>query len=416
MFKKLFSKKKKKLEEEQIVEENLEKSIDVNDEDDGNDIKNTVIEENRFIKEKDEIEEIIEKKEEIIEKKEEIIEKKEEIEEIEEEIEEEPKEIAEEPKEEKKTKKGFFQKLKEGLSKTRDDFSKKIEDVLIQYKKVDEDLFEELEEILITADLGYETTLKIIDKLRDTVKRKNIQDVKLIKTELENIMGSLLKTHESDKDYFLKQEETTILLVVGVNGVGKTTTIGKISNLLKKEGKKVIVAAADTFRAAAIEQLTEWTNRADVELISQKEGSDPASVVFDAVQAAKARKADVLICDTAGRLHNKKNLMNELEKMNRIIEREYPEAKREVLLVLDATTGQNALLQAKTFNEVCDLTGLVLTKLDGTAKGGIVFAIEETLDLPIRFICVGEQIDDLEHFRSEEFVKAIFSGYSLEKE
>ena len=408
MFKKLFSKKKKKLEEEQIVEENLEKSIDVNDEDDGNDIKNTVIEENRFIKEKDEIEEIIEKKEEI-----------EEIEEIEEEIEETKEakeEIAEEPNEEKKTKKGFFQKLKEGLSKTRDDFSKKIEDVLIQYKKVDEDLFEELEEILITADLGYETTLKIIDKLRDTVKRKNIQDVKLIKTELENIMGSLLKTHESDQDYFLKQEETTILLVVGVNGVGKTTTIGKISNLLKKEGKKVIVAAADTFRAAAIEQLTEWTNRAEVELISQKEGSDPASVVFDAVQAAKARKADVLICDTAGRLHNKKNLMNELEKMNRIIEREYPEAKREVLLVLDATTGQNALLQAKTFNEVCDLTGLVLTKLDGTAKGGIVFAIEETLDLPIRFICVGEQIDDLEHFRSEEFVKAIFSGYSLEKE
>lgn len=305
-------------------------------------------------------------------------------------------------------KKGFFQKLKQGLEKTRDSFSKKMEDIFVKYKKVDEDLFEELEEILITADLGYETTLKIMDQLRDKAKRENIKEVSEIRTSLKNIMADYLKAHESERDYFLKQKEPTVLLVVGVNGVGKTTTIGKIANLLREEHKKVLVAASDTFRAAAIDQLGEWSKRAQVDMIAQKEGSDPASVVYDAIQAAKARKADVLICDTAGRLHNKANLMNELSKMKRIIEREYPEANKEVLLVLDATTGQNAILQAKTFHEVSALTGLILTKLDGTAKGGIVFAVEETLNLPIRFICVGEKMEDLAHFDAQSFVDAIF--------
>ena len=277
----------------------------------------------------------------------------------------------------------FFEKLKNSLLKTRDNISNKIDQVLANYRTVDEELFEEIEETLISADIGVETTLKIVAQLRDKVKLNNIQDP----SEIKNVLADILKENIiNDKiDNNLNVDDKTIILVVGVNGVGKTTTIGKLAMKFKKDGKKVLMVAADTFRAAAIEQLTEWANRAKVDIISHKEGSDPASVVFDGVSAMKSRDADILICDTAGRLHNKKNLMNELNKIKRVIEKEYPEAKKEILLIVDGTTGQNAIIQAKEFMNATDLTGAIITKLDGTAKGGMIFPLEMELGIPVKF-------------------------------
>ena len=298
----------------------------------------------------------------------------------------------------------FFSRLKDGLFKTRKNITGKINDVLSKFKSVDEELFEEMEEILITSDVGVSTTLTILDNLRKRVKEKNIKDpadIKdLLKQEIINIMGE-----ETEK---LGEKTPVVILVIGVNGVGKTTTIGKIASKMKISGKKVIIAAADTFRAAAIDQLEIWGKRTGVEVIKHQEGSDPAAVIFDAVSSAKSKKADVLICDTAGRLHNKKNLMEELKKISRVIEREYPEAYRETLLVIDATTGQNAISQAKLFKEAADISGLALTKLDGTAKGGIIIAIKSELDIPVKLIGIGEKVNDLQDFAVTDFVNALF--------
>ncbi|MCR1970691.1 signal recognition particle-docking protein FtsY [Clostridium cochlearium] len=300
---------------------------------------------------------------------------------------------------------GFFGKLKEGLTKTKDNFTDKISSMLNLYVNIDEDLFEELEEILITSDIGVETSLDIIDNLREKIKENKIKDPKEVIPCLKEVIIEML----GDEENSIEPKKTPeIILVIGVNGVGKTTSIGKMSHKLKNNGYKVLMAAGDTFRAAAIEQLEVWSQRAGVDLIRQKEGSDPAAVIFDSIQAAKARKTDVLICDTAGRLHNKKNLMDELSKINRIIEREYSEANKKTYLVLDATTGQNALQQAKQFTQVCNVDGLILTKLDGTAKGGIVISIKHQLDIPVKLIGVGEGIDDLQDFNSREFVEALF--------
>jgi len=300
---------------------------------------------------------------------------------------------------------GFFDKLKAGLAKTKNAVFGQLNEVVKNFRKVDEDLLEELEEIMIMADMGAATTEKVIDELRDRVKTKNIKNAEDVKYELANI----LRAQVGEGEPLDLSTTPSVILVIGVNGVGKTTSIGKIANNLKKSGKKVVVAAADTFRAAAIEQLAVWCDRAGVELISQKEGADPASVVFDAIAAANKRKADVLIIDTAGRLHNKSNLMDELAKINRIIGRELPDAARETLLVLDATTGQNAVMQAKKFKEAADITGLVLTKLDGTSKGGAVFSIKDEIDLPVKFIGVGEQIDDMQPFDAKMFVDALIT-------
>lgn len=301
---------------------------------------------------------------------------------------------------------GFFDKLKEGLSKTRKGITEKIDQVLVSFGKVNEELFEELEEVLVTSDLGIDTAMRIIEGVKKKVKEGKVTDpakVKsLLKQELLEILG---------EDAFRLDIEPSpaIIMVIGVNGVGKTTSIGKIASMLKKDGKKVIIAAADTFRAAAIDQLQVWADRVGVEMIRQAEGSDPAAVIYDAIQAARARKTDVLICDTAGRLHTKKNLMEELKKVSRIIDKEMPNAKRENLLVLDATTGQNAVSQAKTFSEVTNISGIVLTKLDGTAKGGIVITIKSELDIPVKFIGVGEKLDDLQPFDSKDFIEALFT-------
>ncbi|MBE6064295.1 MAG: signal recognition particle-docking protein FtsY [Clostridium cochlearium] len=300
---------------------------------------------------------------------------------------------------------GFFGKLKEGLTKTKDNFTDKISSMLNLYVNIDEDLFEELEEILITSDIGVETSLDIIDNLREKIKENKIKDPKEVIPCLKEVIIEMLGDEENSIE---PEKIPEIILVIGVNGVGKTTSIGKMSHKLKNNGHKVLMAAGDTFRAAAIEQLEIWSQRAGVDLIRQKEGSDPAAVIFDSIQAAKARKTDVLICDTAGRLHNKKNLMDELSKINRIIEREYGEANKKTYLVLDATTGQNALQQAKQFTQVCNVDGLILTKLDGTAKGGIVISIKHQLDIPVKLIGVGEGIDDLQDFNSREFVEALF--------
>ncbi len=302
----------------------------------------------------------------------------------------------------------FFDKLKVGLDKTRKGMTEKIDAILKSYGKVDEELFDDLEEILVTADIGINTTMEIIDRLRDRVKVEKVTEPDRVKGLLKEEIKEIMK--EARKENSLSIESLpVVILVVGVNGAGKTTTIGKLSYNLKNEGKKVIIAAGDTFRAAAIEQLEEWSNRSGADFISHREGSDPAAVIFDGIQAAKARKADVLICDTAGRLHNKKNLMNELNKIFRVVDREYPEAQKEVLLVLDATTGQNAISQAKVFKEVCDITGVVLTKLDGTAKGGVVIALQSELGLPVKLVGIGEKIDDLQEFNVDDFVEAIFN-------
>ena len=299
---------------------------------------------------------------------------------------------------------GFFDKLKAGLAKTKDAFVNKVDNLFKSFVKVDEELFEELEELLICSDVGVSTTEEILERLRDVVKTNRITDGEAVKEELKNILADMVGEGSE-----LSLETTpSVILVIGVNGVGKTTSIGKISAQLKSRGKKVVVAAADTFRAAAIDQLAVWCDRAQVELIKQSEGSDPAAVVYDAVSAAKGRHADVLIVDTAGRLHNKKNLMDELAKINRVISRELPDASRETLLVLDATTGQNAIMQAKEFKAVAEITGLILTKLDGTAKGGSIFSIKSELDVPVKYIGVGEKIDDMQPFDHKDFVKAMF--------
>lgn len=300
---------------------------------------------------------------------------------------------------------GFFDKLKSGLSKTKNNFTDRITEILTGTVSIDEDMYDELEEILITSDIGVETSVYIIDKLKEKIRQEKIKEPSLVKGCLKRVILDIL---ENTKGSIEPDSTPETILVVGVNGVGKTTSIGKISAKLKKQKYKVIMAAADTFRAAAIDQLEVWSSRAGVELIKHQEGSDPAAVVYDAIQAAKARKADVLICDTAGRLHNKKNLMDELSKINRIIDREFSDTSRKTFLVLDATTGQNAVIQAKQFTEVCNVDGIILTKLDGTAKGGVIISIKHILDIPVELIGVGEGIDDLQEFDSNEFVEALF--------
>lgn len=303
-------------------------------------------------------------------------------------------------------KKGFFSKLVAGLSKTRNNIISGIESIFNGFSNIDDDFYEELEEILIMADLGIKTTGAIIEDLKVKVKENKIKEPKECKELLIQSIMDQMKVSEAAYEF---ENRKSIVMLIGVNGVGKTTSVGKLAGQLKDKGKKVIVAAADTFRAAAIEQLTEWSNRAGVDIIAQQEGSDPAAVIYDAVAAAKSRNADVLICDTAGRLHNKKNLMEELKKIDRVITREYPDAYRETLVVLDGTTGQNALAQAKQFNEVADITGIILTKLDGTAKGGIAIAIQSELGIPVKYIGIGEHIDDLQKFDAKDFVNALFN-------
>lgn len=325
------------------------------------------------------------------------------INEVDEDIKEENIEVVEEPQK----KVNLFERLKQGLTKAKQGITDKIDDVLKSYTKVDEELLEELEEILITADVGVNTTMDIIDKLRDKIKENKITEPAGVKAELKNIIEEILTNENSTLNV---EKSPTIILMVGVNGVGKTTTIGKLANRYKQEGKKVLLAAGDTFRAAAIEQLEVWAGRSNVDIIKHQEGADPGAVVFDAIKAAKARKVDLLICDTAGRLHNKANLMNELGKVFKIVDREFPEANKEVLLVVDATTGQNAVVQAKTFKEVADITGIVLTKLDGTAKGGVVLAVKSEVDVPVKLIGVGEKVEDLQDFDAKAFSEALFGS------
>ena len=300
---------------------------------------------------------------------------------------------------------GFFDRLKEGLSKTKKNFTEKVESLLKSFKQVDDELFEELEEILVLSDVGVKTSQKIIENLKERVKKEKISDSQVIKEILKEEMLNII-----DLENKLNEEYPLIILMVGVNGVGKTTSIGKIANLLKSNGKKVLIAAADTFRAAAAEQLEIWAKRVGCDIIKHVEGSDPAAVVFDGIQAMRARKADVLIVDTAGRLHTKKNLIEELKKIDRVINQQMPEASKETLLVIDATTGQNALNQAKEFNQAVNISGIVLTKLDGTAKGGIIISICDELRIPVKFVGVGEKIDDLQYFNAKEFVDALFEN------
>ncbi len=307
---------------------------------------------------------------------------------------------------------GFFGRLVQGLTKTRNSIANGIDALFSGFTSIDDDFYEELEEILIMADLGINTTTVVLEELRKKVKEEKIKDPAQCRQILINTLRDQMKVDSTAYEF---ENRKSVILLIGVNGVGKTTSVGKLAGQLKDQGKKVMVAAADTFRAAAIEQLTEWAHRANVEIIAQKEGSDPAAVIYDAVTSAKARNVDVLICDTAGRLHNKKNLMEELKKINRVIEREYPEAYRETLVVLDGTTGQNALAQAREFNEVADLTGIILTKLDGTAKGGIAIAIQSELSVPVKYIGIGEKIDDLQKFNAEDFVNALFQKNVQEK-
>ena len=302
-------------------------------------------------------------------------------------------------------KKGFFSRLVEGLNKTRENIVSGMDSIFSGFSAIDEDFYEELEETLIMGDLGIQTTMSVLEDLRKKVKEQHIKEPSECK---QLLIDSIREQMDLGENAYEFENRKSVVLVIGVNGVGKTTSVGKLAGQLKDEGKKVILAAADTFRAAAIEQLTEWANRAGVEIIAQQEGSDPAAVIYDAVAAAKSRQADVLICDTAGRLHNKKNLMEELKKINRIIDKEYPDAYRETLVVLDGTTGQNAMAQAKQFMEVVDITGIILTKLDGTAKGGIAVAIQSELGIPVKYVGVGEKIDDLQKFNSQDFVTALF--------
>ena len=442
MFKKLFGFGKKKKEE--IQEESVEE-IQVEEDDnseleeaqnDSDDLKEEIEEQAEDIEvqsaDEDEISTEYEKQEEIINEKsqdeekavdvvseekeletsdEEIEEIKEELaQEIEEDIEQEDEfveeiEETETIEEEKPKKVSLFDRLKQGLTKAKQGITDRVDEVLKAYTKVDEELLEDLEEVLITADVGVNTTMDIIEKLEDAIRRKKITDPQDVREELKLIIEDILSKDDTKLD---ASHSPTIILMVGVNGVGKTTTIGKLAHRYKSEGKKVLLAAGDTFRAAAIDQLEVWANRCNVDIIKHQEGADPGAVIFDAIKASKSRGVDVLICDTAGRLHNKSNLMNELGKVFKIVDREYPEAKKEVLLVVDATTGQNAVSQAKSFKEVCDITGLVLTKLDGTAKGGVVLAVKSEVDVPVKLIGVGEQMEDLQDFDSKSFVDALF--------
>jgi len=303
---------------------------------------------------------------------------------------------------------GFFSKIKDGLKKTKESMVKKMQKVVNSFTKIDEELFEQLEETMIMSDMGVDTSVQICEELRKRIKERGITDPSVIMELIQEIVAEMM----GDDIELDLSSKPSVIMVIGVNGAGKTTTIGKMCHQFINDGKKVVVAAADTFRAAAIDQLQVWTDRAGADIVKHAEGSDPASVVFDAIAAAKARNCDVLICDTAGRLHNKKNLMDELAKMNRIIEREAPDSSKEVLLVLDATTGQNAVNQARLFKEVAPISGIVLTKLDGTAKGGIVISIKNELGIPVKLIGVGEKIDDLQPFNSRDFVRALFEGTS----
>lgn len=310
-------------------------------------------------------------------------------------------------------KKGFFKRLVQGLTKTRDNIVSGIDSIFSGFSSIDDDFYEEIEEILIMGDLGVHATTEIIGNLKKKVKEEHIKEPAECK---ELLIASIKEQMDVGETAYRFEQEKSVVLVIGVNGVGKTTSVGKLAGKLKEQGKKVVLAAADTFRAAAGEQLSEWANRAGVEMIGGQEGADPASVVYDAVAAAKARNADVLLCDTAGRLHNKKNLMEELKKIHRILEKEYSDAFRETLVVLDGTTGQNALAQAKQFSEVADITGIILTKMDGTAKGGIAVAIQSELGIPVKYIGVGETIDDLQKFDAEQFVNALFSRDEAQEE
>ncbi|OPJ61783.1 signal recognition particle-docking protein FtsY [Clostridium oryzae] len=300
---------------------------------------------------------------------------------------------------------GFFEKLKNGLSKTKNSFTDKISEVLKLHLVIDDELYDEIEEILITADIGMNTTIEIIDNLKAKIKKEGIKDTSMVQPCLKQVIEEMLLV---PKDSIISDSQKNIILIVGVNGVGKTTSIGKLSHKYKEEGKKVLMAAADTFRAGAIEQLDVWSKRSGVDIVKQQEGADPAAVVFDALQAAKSRNTEILFCDTAGRLHNKKNLMDELAKINRVIDRESVGANKKTLLVLDSTTGQNAVMQAKQFSEICPLDGIILTKLDGTSKGGVIISIQKELNIPVRFIGVGEGIDDLQEFDAKLYVDALF--------
>ena len=302
-------------------------------------------------------------------------------------------------------KKGFFSRLVQGLAKTRNNIVSGIDSIFSGFSAIDDDFYEEIEETLIMGDIGIQTTMAIVENLRQTVKEQHIKEPAECK---EILINEIKKQMDLGENAYEFENKKSVVLVIGVNGVGKTTSVGKLAGQLKEDGKKFLMVAADTFRAAAIEQLTEWAGRAGVDIIAQQEGSDPAAVIYDGIAAAKSRNVDVLICDTAGRLHNKKNLMEELKKINRIIDKEYPEAYRETLVVLDGTTGQNALAQARQFMEVAKITGIILTKLDGTAKGGIAVAIQSELGIPVKYIGIGEKIDDLQKFNADQFVNALF--------
>ncbi len=429
MFKKLFNFGKNKKEE---VVENVDESLNQNEKEVDTEIKEDVCEEEIIVDTEEIIEdniiqEIVENNttEETIEDNaiQEIVEdntteetvedntiEEVEIEESsldEQQVEENIVEVKEEIKEvEKKPEKvNLFDRLKQGLTKAKQGITDRVDEVLKSYTKVDEELLEDLEEVLITADVGVNTTMEIIEKLEDAIRSKKITNPQDVREELKLIVEEILSKDDTKLD---ASHSPTIILMVGVNGVGKTTTIGKLAHRYKSEGKKVLLAAGDTFRAAAIDQLEVWADRCKVDIIKHQEGADPGAVIFDAIKASKARGVDVLICDTAGRLHNKSNLMNELGKVFKIVDREFPEAKKEVLLVVDATTGQNAVSQAKSFKQVCDITGLVLTKLDGTAKGGVILAVKSEVDVAVKLIGVGEQMEDLQDFDSKSFVDALF--------
>lgn len=393
----------KEQEEVEILEEDEIESNKIEETKNEEAVSQEILEEQIETKEeaKEEIAEIEEIKAEDIETQE----KQDEIEESEDTIENQIDDEVEE-EEEKPKKVSLFDRLKQGLTKAKQGITDRIDEVLKAYTKVDEELLEDLEEVLITADVGVNTTMDIIEKLEDVIRTKKITDPQDVRKELKLIIEDILSKDDTKLDV---SHSPTIILMVGVNGVGKTTTIGKLAHRYKSEGKKVLLAAGDTFRAAAIDQLEVWANRCNVDIIKHQEGADPGAVIFDAIKASKARGVDVLICDTAGRLHNKSNLMNELGKVFKIVDREYPEAKKEVLLVVDATTGQNAVSQAKSFKEVCDITGLALTKLDGTAKGGVILAVKSEVDVPVKLIGVGEKMEDLQDFDSKSFVDALFS-------
>ena len=393
----------KEQEEVEILEEDEIESNKIEETKNEEAVSQEILEEQIEAQEeaKEEIAEIEEIKAEDIETQE----KQYEIEESEDTVENQIDDEVEE-EEEKPKKVSLFDRLKQGLTKAKQGITDRIDEVLKAYTKVDEELLEDLEEVLITADVGVNTTMDIIEKLEDVIRTKKITDPQDEREELKLIIEDILSKDDTKLDV---SHSPTIILMVGVNGVGKTITIGKLAHRYKSEGKKVLLAAGDTFRAAAIDQLEVWANRCNVDIIKHQEGADPGAVIFDAIKASKARGVDVLICDTAGRLHNKSNLMNELGKVFKIVDREYPEAKKEVLLVVDATTGQNAVSQAKSFKEVCDITGLALTKLDGTAKGGVILAVKSEVDVPVKLIGVGEKMEDLQDFDSKSFVDALFS-------